>query len=327
MHMMTRLSAAALIVALVSPLAAQTPRIFVFDQPFWLNLHHYLYVLGRVEAKMPDIKRRAVAAAPADQDAGLAALSEGERQAWRESVSAYAKGLSLKDVVFDDEIVNASNALQKAGNAASVAGLGLDAATTAALDRAAPVYRKAWWAKHESANRARIAELEGLIAQHGPAMLAGVTRVYQEKWPAEGYPVRMAAFSNWAGAYSTRGQLLVMASLDEGSSGPYGLEIAFHEAMHQWDNPMYVRLQAAAKRAQVSRIPDSLSHAMIFYTAGEAARRVMPSHVPYAERGGMWKQGQFAPFRAALDQHWKPYLDGTGSLDAALDALIKAVAP
>jgi hypothetical protein len=38
----------------------------------------------------------------------------------------------------------------------------------------------------------------------------------------------------------------------------------------------------------------------------------------------MWKQGNFARFRAALDESWKPHLDGKTGLDAALDGLIKS---
>ena len=44
---------------------AQTTPIFRLQADgFWLNLHHFLYVLGRAEAQMPDRQRRAVAAAP-----------------------------------------------------------------------------------------------------------------------------------------------------------------------------------------------------------------------------------------------------------------------
>jgi hypothetical protein len=314
----------ALALLLIPLIAAQASApIFVFDQPFWVNLHHYLYVLGRVEAKMPDVERRAVAGAPADEQAGLARLAEADRRLWRQSVSAYASGLSRKDAVFDDELVNATAVLTKIASSAPVTGAGLDAATVSALERAAPLYRKAWWPAHEAANRRRIDELGRLVDTHGAAMLAFITRVYQEEWPRAGYPVRIAAFSNWAGAYSTGGQILVMSSLDEGTTGPYGLEILFHEAMHQWDDAIARRLAAAAKQASVSTVPDALTHAMIFYTAGEATRRVIPGHVPYAERGGMWTQARMAPFRAALDRHWKPYLDGQGTLASALAALLK----
>ena len=67
---------------------------------------------------------------------------------------------------------------------------------------------------------------------------------------------------------------------------------------------------------------DLLSHAMIFYTTGEAMKTVVPSHVPYAELAGIWK-GRMGVFKPALDEVWKPYLDGKGTLDEALLALLK----
>ena len=317
---------AALTMLAATALAAQArQRIFVFDQPFWINLHHYLYVLGRVEAKMPDVERRAVAGAPANQSAGLGSLDDRERQVWRESVAAYAAGLSRRDAVFDTEMVNATAALIKARGTTAGQIPGLEPGISAVLVRAAPVYRKGWWTGHEAANQRRIQELERVVADHGQGMLAFITRAYQENWPADGYPVRIAAYSNWAGAYSTREQILIMSSLDEETRGVYGLETVFHEAMHQWDDAIDARLRAVAKRAGLARVPDNLTHAMIFYTAGEAARRAVPDHAPYAERNGMWKQGRIAAFRDALDRHWKPYLGGAGSLETALESMLRAV--
>ena len=244
----------------------------------------------------------------------------------RERLRRYAKGLSLKDVVFDDEIVNASNALQKAGNAASVAGIGAERPTTAALDRAAPVYRKAWWAKRDMptgrASRSSRGSSRGV---------AGDAHRRHARVPGEmagrGYPVRVGGLQQLAGASSTRGRLLVMASLDEGSSGPYELEIAFPAKPAPVGQPI-LHLQAAAKRAQVSRIPDSLSHAMIFYTAGKAAPARRAFACAICRTGRDVEAGPIRPVpRGVRISAGKPYLDGTGSLDAALDPLIKAVAP
>jgi hypothetical protein len=54
-----------LLIALLAP--PQTAPIFRFESnEFWLNLHHYLYVLGRAQAKTRDSSREAVAGAPAD---------------------------------------------------------------------------------------------------------------------------------------------------------------------------------------------------------------------------------------------------------------------
>ena len=47
---------------------------------FWLNLHHYLYVLGRAHNGAPDAKQPAVASASDDEQRGLASLTDEERQ-------------------------------------------------------------------------------------------------------------------------------------------------------------------------------------------------------------------------------------------------------
>lgn len=80
-----------LLVGLVLATQSATP-IFRFETGgFWLNLHHFLYVLGRVEATMPDITREAVAGAPADEESGLAGLGESNRRVWRDAVASYAE--------------------------------------------------------------------------------------------------------------------------------------------------------------------------------------------------------------------------------------------
>jgi hypothetical protein len=93
----------------------------------------------------------------------------------------------------------------------------------------------------------------------------------------------------------------------------------FHEAMHQWDEEIDARLLKIA-RANKLKFNDLLSHAMIFYTTGEAMKTVVPAHVPYAEIAGIWK-GRMGVFKSALDAHWKPYLEGKTTLDEALLAL------
>jgi hypothetical protein len=87
-----------------SPLPPNRPdHIFVFRaDEFWLNLHHFLYVLGRAQNHTRDSSRAAVAGAPADEEKGMARLKESDQTIWREAVSAYADGLSKKDLIFDD---------------------------------------------------------------------------------------------------------------------------------------------------------------------------------------------------------------------------------
>jgi hypothetical protein len=309
------------VVALLLSSQAAAP-IFRFETDgFWLNLHHYLYVLGRVEAKMPDISRAPVAGASADEAEGLKGLNERERRQWRAAVSVYASGLSKLETVFDRALYDVTNAVRRASPDRAAATLQIDVAVAEALDRAAPIYRKAWWPRHREANRTWLAAMQDPLKQYGPQMLAYVTRAYQEPWMAGGFPVNVSAFSNWAGAYSTYDSLLVIATLNPGNQGLHGFEIMFHESMHQWDEEIDARLLKLA-RANKLKFNDLLSHAMIFYTTGEAMKTVVPSHVPYAELAGIWK-GRMGAFKPALDAHWKPYLDGKTSLDEALLGLLQ----
>jgi hypothetical protein len=160
-------------------------------------------------------------------------------------------------------------------------------------------------------------------------VLAFITKAYKLEWPASGFPIHVSAYANWAGAYSTSGNLLVVASQTTDVQGLYGLETVFHEAMHQWDGPIFeVLRQEAIKQNKV--IPRGLSHSIIFYTAGEAVRSVapragVPGYVPYAEQFGVWERGM-SQFKEPLERVWKPYLNGQGTRDEALAALVRLVA-
>src|SRR4030095_13371583 len=122
-----------------------TGPIFVFHtNEFWLNLHHFLYVLGRAANKERDIARDAVAGAPADQQQGLGKLSAAEQKIWQEVVAAYAMTWSKKDLVFDDPLIAITSALANAGEAKSISRLTIDQPLVTVLQRAAPIYRKTW---------------------------------------------------------------------------------------------------------------------------------------------------------------------------------------
>lgn len=293
---------------------------------FWLNLHHFLYVLGRAEGKAPDAARRAVAGASADAARVAELLTPEERVEWAAAVLAYASGLSRKDLVFDAPLPALTGALARAGDRQSLAGSGIDPLAAATLESVAGIYRRVWWPAHRAANEVWAASMATLLAEHGDTVLTYVTRAYELPWPSEGYPVQVSAWANWAGAYSTAGNLLVLSSLDPDLGGLLGLETLFHEAMHQWDDPVFDALLEKARGLGI-RISSGITHAMIFYTAGEAVRSVAPAHVPYADAAGIWERGM-ARFRPGLEEAWKPWLDGRGTRDQALAALApRAVIP
>ncbi len=299
--------------------------LFVFHtNEFWLNLHHFLYVLGRAANKETNAAREAVSEAPGDQERGLAKLSAKEQKIWREAVSSYAAGPSKKDLVFDAPLPALTKALAGAVDAKSLTKSGVDPAFATILERAAPIYRKAWWRKHQGANQNWQKVIQALVARDGAAVLAFITNAYKLEWPPAGFPVHVSAYSNWAGAYSTTGNLLVLSSQAPGIQGTYGLETIFHEGMHQWDEQIFEILREQAGRVN-KFFPRGLDHALIFFTAGEAVRRVTPGYVPYAEKFGVWQRG-WGSLKVALEEIWKPYLDGQGTRDEAFAELIKRTA-
>ncbi|HEX6162141.1 MAG TPA: hypothetical protein VFZ31_02160 [Vicinamibacterales bacterium] len=298
--------------------------IFRFEPDgFWLNLHHFLYVLGRAHNQAPDAKRAAVVNAPVDQENGLEGLSQRARQDWESAVRYYADGPSKKDAVFDRELIAITNAMRVPPNATAEA-LKIDPELRATLIRASPIYRSAWWPKHQQENHERARDFARQLEQHGARVRDYITRAYQLDWPREGFLVNISGYTNWAGAYSTDDDLIVIASLDQGGAGSFGLESMFHEAMHQWDQPVLARLSRLAKAHNTPQPREGITHALIWYTAAEAVKSVVPSHTGLAERGGMWRQKGLGSFKAALDAHWQPYLDGTGTLDEALVGLLKS---
>jgi hypothetical protein len=228
-------------------LVAQTATpIFRFEADgFWLNLHHFLYVLGRAQNHTPDSQRSAVVNAPADQEAGLKGLSESHRQNWDSVVRFYAGGLSKQDAVFDQDLIAVTLAMRAPANATAEA-LQIDPELRANLIRASQVYRLAWWPKHRAENSARVRDFTRLLDQHGDQVRAYITKAYEQPWPQGGYQINISGYTNWAGAYSTAGNLIVISSLDEGTRGSMGLELMFHEAMHQWDQAMLSRLTRLA---------------------------------------------------------------------------------
>src|SRR5262249_39812302 len=231
------------------------------------------------------------------------------------------------DIVFDDPLPDVTTALTRAGDDRLLTSSSFDPSLLSILQSAAPIYRKAWWGPHHNANRKWQKTIQTLVDKYGATVMAFITTVYKMRWPVNGFHVHISAYSNWAGAYSTKGTLLVLSSLDPSTQGDYGFETIFHEGMHQWDEQIQDALIEQAKRIG-KYFPGGLSHSMIFYTAGESVRRVIPNHLPYAEKFGVWQRG-FGPFKVALDEVWKPYLDGHGTREEAFAELIRrtAIAP
>ena len=328
-----RFVAAAVSVVLSVPILGapyQAPRasaIFRFESDeFWLNLHKFLYVLGRAENKTADATRGPVAGAPEEAGRLLASLPPADRAAWAEAVTAYAKGLSRREPTQDHELALLEGRLADIDDAPSVQGANVGEPLREVLERAAPVYRTTWWPSHRASNRAWVAAMQPLVAAHGAQVLQTITRAYGLPWPAAGYPVHAVTYASWAGAYSTDGNLLIVSTnTGAGTAGFSGLESVFHESLHQWDDQVESLLQAQI-RVTSGRLPPGLSHAIVFFTSAEAVRRVAPAgYATVADASGVWQRG-LSGLKDPLTETWLPYLNGRGTRDDALAALVRRTA-
>jgi hypothetical protein len=209
---------------------------------------------------------------------------------------------------------------QATGGAAAA---GVPPELTAVLESAAPIYRAHWWATHDRANRFWIAAATPLVEQLGAKMVEQITAAYQDPWPTKPILVDVAVYANWAGAYTTGFDPVhtILSSTDSRYQGLAALEMLFHEASHgvaDRKSAIYGALEREY-RARGREMPYDLIHTIIFYTAGELARRNLAEvgvadYVPHAERNGVYSRlGQ--SYRDAVELFWQRRLEG--KLDVA----------
>ena len=197
---------------------------------------------------------------------------------------------------------------------------GADAALWETLNSVAAIYRAHWWTTHDQANKAFIETATPLVQRYGPTLMQQLTTVYETPWPKDPIRVDVSEYANWAGAYTSLygwGRVHVIMSNQEDSP----LEMLFHEATHGFVAEDSGRLanQIAASGA---RTPKDLVHIFIFYTAGELTRRALNNnYVPFADKKRLY-QDQWAPWHRSIEVYWKQHIDGTLSLNDAVNKIV-----
>jgi hypothetical protein len=190
---------------------------------------------------------------------------------------------------------------------------------------ATPAFVACRWEAQDAANREWAAGLVALLEEHEAAVAGRLAELY--RMPLAGLPIRVDVVEtvNWSGATTilldpAGGHILTSRS----ERGPAALELIFHEASHTLmgrSHPLRRALAGAAESLDLP-LPGDLWHAVLFYSTGDAVRRVLseagePEYTPMLFEGGL-----FARHHAALRRAWTPYLDGERTLDeAALDLM------
>ena len=297
------LIAALVAIASAFPAAQQKP-LFSFHSNAWLNLHHYVRSNAR--------------GGPAPTG-----LTQEEGAQWAAGVAFY-KPYVPRELTLDDGMIAIKNALRGAEGKTSLDGIAIDSALKATLERLMPIYQKRWWPDHDRANREWIAAMQPLVDRHGAALGQALARVYDAKWPSDPIPVDLTVTAGASGAYGTSepAHITIMPSTFRGNTA---LEMLFHESTHTIV-PLFQYVSQAAKQQNVN-VPPQLSHAVLFYTAGElTARELNARGIDYAAYAddkflaGMCGGG----CRDKIVEHWSPRLDGKRSIPDALSALVAA---
>jgi hypothetical protein len=113
-----------------------------------------------------------------------------------------------------------------------------------------------------------------------------------------------------------------VSSADPGYSGDAALEMLFHESSHLFDDVLENAIAAEAKR-QGMAVPEGLSHAVLFYTAGYFARQHLgPGYVMYGEAQGVFSRGGFERYLPRIRESWEPHLRGQTKMGEAIGALV-----
>jgi hypothetical protein len=274
----------------------------VFHSSFWINLHERL-------------RHEAVLATPETHP-----FTGAEQAAWRQALVIYRTDVRKKNPVFDRTLARVWHVLSATADDAKPKDIPPRLAE--ALNGAAPAYRAKLWKQDDATNRFWTAVAVTMLKEAGAEVGAEIARVYSTTWPKR-IDIEVARYCDDYGAATPdamNGQYLtVVSSTDPGYQQFHALEMMFHEPMHHFDQSMFRAMDAAGGKP-----PRNLSHAILFYTAGEVTRRALAKrgvvYKPVADEvaARAWKE-----LIAPIERHWKPVIDGTVSREEALKALLR----
>jgi hypothetical protein len=162
-----------------------------------------------------------------------------------------------------------------------------------------------------------------LIGKYAPAMKKEIAVAFQTTWPAGPIRVEVAIEADWSGAYTTTDPTLItVSSKNPTYQGPSGVEMIFHESSHSLDDKLSDALDAQLKSANMLFRRRGFNHAVLFYTAGEIARRHLGDYQQVGIKEGILERG-WPGSVAVLQKNWQPYLDGKVKFDDAIQALVR----
>jgi len=318
---------------------AETPAVpaivFEFHSGFWVNLHHFLYLQGRLRQEpvnllTPDEYATAVS---------TKGMTAEQVRAWESAVQTYADSWSTRDlaltnqmVLIDDRLAELDDCPDLAGKSRAACTSGILPELVTALDEAAPIYRQRWWPDQDRANRAWIDAMKPLVDEIGTDLARQLADIYQSRWPSR---IRVDAvfYAGPQGAYASLEPVhLVLASQDRRNQGVNGLAMLFFQASHALAGDLEEAIARECHRLE-KPIPRDLWDALLSYTTVMALNRTVESlqtrgKVPAIRalsvdgRNGIY---DWQNYELLIDAYWKPHLDGNVDQDRTVLRMVNAM--
>jgi hypothetical protein len=298
-----------------SPAPAFVSTQFQFHSAFLMNLHHFLVDATRHPGRIDKVQ-------------WMQPPTADEMATMRVAVAFYTATFGQRDLLFDDGLRDIKHALARAEDARQQAdGLGLPPALVATLDSAAPIYARCLWARDDQANRRWIAQAQALEARYGAQIQPRLERIFDATFPAVVRDDVVFNTGTFTGAYTDAPPpQTVLPSGWEEYGGLASLEMIWHEAAHVEPGDHLETLIEQASHEMGRELPDGLWHAALFEAVGTQVAQVLAAdghgdYVAYADKNGVYRRG-WAKYVPLLHAEWKTWLDGQGSLQQAVDAMV-----
>jgi len=309
--------------------------VFEFHSGFWVNLHHFLYLQGRLErARAEGESGNAKIAPPYEGPVSLEGMTTEERRSWQAAVRIYADSWSSRDLLLSNQMVLINDRLAEledcpelAGRSAAECTSGIVPELVTALDEAAPIYRQRWWPEQNRANRAWIAAVAPAVRSMGEEMSGRLADIYQSRWPGRIY-VDVVGYAGGEGAYtSVAPPHLMISSQDSRNAGVAGFEALFYEASHVIAGGIEYTIGQECRRLE-KPIPRNLWNAILLFTASEVIQRNWPDAASGAAKSspatGVANRG-WADYVPLLEEDWQAYLNGRVDMEGAILHIVRSM--
>ena len=295
---------------------------FAFYSDFQTNLNDALVAAGLARKR-----HESELFQKGDEAACFAKLSAQERAAWDAAVAYYQTAVSPSAWNAREQYLIR---MQLAGFPGEIKTEDDERLVTIARhlrEAAAPAYEACRWKAQDAANRRWVDALASRLATDEQKIAARVTRLYGKEWSELPIPVDVVQVVNWAGANSIIDPPHLLVAVE--NEGLTGLEVVFHEASHilmARGDPVQKALADAAA-AQGRPLPPDLWHAVLFFTTGESVRAVLHEdgieYTPMLE--ALYARGSWSEDRAAIEDAWRPYVEGKRDLTKAAASLLAEI--